>query len=121
MILGRRARSYLRELDPAVEISSARTRLGPFVLFATALVVVLATLAIPVRAGSRAEAQHLRFGYPLHFVEADVSRPWNGPITLPFSPWEDEGHVRPAEFFLDWGIVAAAFATPFLLVRRRAS
>jgi hypothetical protein len=122
VILGRRARSYLRELDPAVEIPSARARLGPFVLFGAALVMVLATLAIPVRADSRAEARHLRFGYPLHFVEGDVSQFWSGrPYTSPFNPWEDMGHVLAAAFLLDWAIVTVALAAPFLLVRRRTS
>ena len=78
MIPGARAREFLRERDPGFDWlkgglteGSRAWRIVYVLLAVIALGIVVATLAIPRTASSRADAGHLSFGYPISFVQVD--------------------------------------------------
>lgn len=90
-------------------------------LTAVALLVVVATLAVPQTAHSRSEARKLGFGYPLAYVSVDMTTftPPSYPQTYRFNPWENVAHVRAIQFVTDWLLVISALWTPVWLIRRR--
>lgn len=78
-------------------------RLGP--CCALAVMLTLATLAIPATVVSAENLQSVRFGYPFAFVEQDLRR---------YSPPE---HLFPIRFHLDspWGSGTRFHPLPFVL------
>jgi hypothetical protein len=127
VIPGQKAREYLRAADPGVTWSRGgltaglpRWLLVYQALTAVALVIVVATLAVPQTAHSRSEARNLGFGYPLAYVSADLATtPPSYPQTYRFNPWENVAHVRAPQFVADWLLVIFALWTPVWLIRRR--
>ncbi len=128
MIPGQKAREYLRAADPGVKwpregltAGSLRWLLVYQALTAVALVIVVATLAVPQTAHSRSEARNLGFGYPLAYISADLTTftPPGYPQTYRFNPWENVANVRALQFVADWLLVIFALWTPVWLIRRR--
>ena len=126
MIPGRRARAYLRWMDPGIANPLPRSmRLAYSGLAWVALVVVVGSLAVVQHADSRSEAAKLGFGYPLHYVVVDRSWQWGadggeqGPFSARFDPWEDSFQMGLGSFLFDWGVLTAALCAPVILYRRR--
>jgi hypothetical protein len=58
---------------------------------AASFVLVIATLGIDQTATTTDAAQHLGFGYPLHFASSDFTSKYSPPTypqTLRLNPWE---------------------------------
>lgn len=128
MIPGRKARAYLRDRDPGVMYAasgltggSLRWLIAYQLLGAVALVLLVATLAVPRTAHSRDEARALGFGYPLSFVHADLGSytPPSYPQEYRYDPWENVAHVQGVPFVLDWALFTFALWIPLWLLRRR--
>ena len=129
MIPGARAREFLRERDPGFDWlkgglteGSRAWRIVYLLLAVIALGIVVATLAIPRTASSRADAGHLSFGYPISFVQVD-ERVWNPPgypQTYRFDPWEDIAQWN-GWLFVDWALVTGVLWSALWLLRRGAT
>jgi hypothetical protein len=128
MIPGGRAREFLRKRDPGFDWPTdgltAGSRGWLFVYQAAgvvALILVVATLAVPQTVSSRKEAKSLGFGYPLAFVTVDetVWNPPGYPQTYRFDPWEDISDEHGLRFALDWFAWTAVLWVPIWLVHRR--
>jgi len=96
----------------------------PFVrtlfLGAVSFVLVVASLALDQTAHSRSEAQHLGFGYPVHFASADFTIYYTPPPyaqTYRLNPWEIPVGGNPLAFLVSWLLVYAALLAGWLLVR----
>ncbi len=90
-------------------------------LAALALLAVVATLALPRTAHDRADARRLGFGYPLAFVEVDLSAytPPSYPQTYRYDPWEDPADLRTVPFVVDLALFVFALWSPLWLLRRK--
>jgi hypothetical protein len=89
------------------------------------LAAVFGTLAVDQTAVGRTEAQHLGFGYPLHFAWADETR-WYGDgkqvdvpeiQTFTLNPWEDTTDVDGSALLISWFVVYAVALALWLLIR----
>jgi hypothetical protein len=128
VIPGGRAREFLRQHDPGFnwpERGLTEGSRGWLILYQgagiVALILVVATLAVPRTTPSRVEAKSLGFGYPLAFVSVDetVWNPPSYPQTYRFDPWDDIADVHGLPFVLDWIFWTAVLWIPIWLVRRR--
>jgi hypothetical protein len=129
LIPGRRARELLRERDPGftwpdggLTEGSRRWLIAYQLVAVLALAIVIATLAVPRAAHSRAGATHLGFGYPISFVKVDetVWNPPGYPETYRFDPWEDIARWN-GRLFVDWALVTGVLWIPIWLLRRRST
>lgn len=128
MIPGGRARAFLRKRDPGfawppsgLTGGSRRWLLVYQAAGVVALVILVATLALPRTTSSRAHAESLGFGYPVAFVTVDetVWDPPGYPQTYRFDPWDDISQVHGVRFVFDWFFWTAALWIPIWLIRRR--
>jgi hypothetical protein len=124
VIPGQRARTFLKEVDPGVP--RTLDRVGGFAYVAliwVALILVVASLGFLQHADTREEAGHLGFGYPIHYVDADIGWVWGagnsgGPFDARLNPWEQNVDVRVGYFLLDWMLVAGLLVGAYWLGRR---
>lgn len=125
MIPGRKAAAYLEDItarDDDEEMPFPWAYAG---LAFLALLVLIGSLAITQRVDTRAEAAHVGYGYPLHFVQTNNSSFWGapggpqGPFTASLNPMEDQAHLQLGHLVLDWGVVTLLLWTPLWLYRRR--
>lgn len=85
--------------------------LAAIALCGPALALLIASLAVPQTAETRAELDQLAFGYPLHFAYSETSfTPPTLPQTYGFNPWEQPTFVDPLPFFASFALVYVALA-----------
>lgn len=118
------AEAIVLMLAAGVVVSVVRRRHRVAILAAVAVaavVVTLGTTAFSETVGSGAEMRDVGFGYPFHFVRANLHYdPPSSPRTYHWNPWEDPATFDVWRFWLSYGVIAAALLAPtWLLVRRR--
>jgi hypothetical protein len=80
--------------------------------------LTVASLGIDQTAQSEREAQHLGFGYPLHFVFSDFSiyyTPPPGAQSYSLNPWEVPVQGNPLAFLISWVLVYGVLLGSWLL------
>jgi hypothetical protein len=104
-------------------------RIAPYVIaFVCSPLLVLGSLALPVRATVRtyADARAAPYGYPLEFAKSRITvapRPQEVeartyyPSREPFNPWENPTYVDEGRFIGSVGIVAGALALLIFISR----
>jgi hypothetical protein len=125
VIPGRRARAFLKEVDPGAPRTLARVdRFAYVALIWVAVMLVVGSLGLLQHADTREEAGHLGFGYPFHYAAVDVRWMWGappgeqGPFDVRLNPWEQNVDLRLGYFLLDWMLVAGALVGVYRLGRR---
>src|SRR4051812_31990015 len=86
----------------------------------SSLALTVATLGIDQTAQSKGEAQHLCFGYPVHFAFSDFSihyTPPPGAQTYRLNPWEVPVQSNPLAFLISWAVVYGVLLATWLVAR----
>lgn len=84
------------------------------------LVLGVASLGIDQTANSRHAAQHLGFGYPVHFAFSDFTTyysPSSYPQTFRLNPWEIPMEGNPLAFLVSWVLVYGVLLASWLFLR----
>jgi hypothetical protein len=83
--------------------------------------LAVASLGIDRTAYSRSEAQHLGFGYPVHFAFSDFAShysPSSYPQTFRLNPWETPVAANPIGFLISWVLIYGALLACWLALRK---